>query len=247
MTIGDKVVVITGAGSGLGRALAVGLVRRGATVVGLGSREPPLRETSELIGDGRFSWHVVDVSEAEKVTGTINLVADAFGRIDVLVNNAAIYPKISFLEQDAESWMRAIAVNLGGAANCCRAALPHMMRRGSGRIINVGSYADLSPIPNSSAYAASKGGLHALTKAIAADLGNAYPDIICAEWMPGPMKTRMGDPGGTDPSVCAEWALRIIEQPRGGRKVIIFEKDREHTPPKSLKSRVKEKLMFWRR
>ena len=247
MSIGSKIIVVTGAGSGLGRALAAGFVQRGATVIGLGSREPPLRETASLIGDSRFSWHRVDVSDAAQVTETLQLVAGKFGRIDVMINNAAVYPKTGFLEQDAESWMRTIAINLGGVANCCRTVLPLMMRQGYGRIINVGSFADLAPIPNSSAYAASKGGMRALTKAISADLGGAYPDVMCVEWVPGHLNTQMSDFTGMNPAVCVEWALQIINLPPGQGKARIFEGDHEHFPPKSLKARVKEKLMFWRR
>lgn len=246
VSVSGKIIVITGAGSGLGRALATGLVQRGATVIGLGSRDSSLSETASLIGNDRFSSHVVDVSEAAAVTGFVQLIVKQFGRIDVLINNAAVYPKTSFLEQDADSWMRAIAVNLGGVANCCRAVLPLMMRQGSGRIINVGSYADLAPIPNSSAYAASKGGVRALTKAIGADLGGAYPDVICVEWIPGHLNTQMSDFTGMDPAVCVEWALKIINLPPGRTKSLIFEGDHEVIPIKRLKTRVKEKLMFWR-
>lgn len=247
MPVSGKIIMVTGAGSGLGRALSIGLTRRGATVIGLGSRDSALAETESLAGTNRFSRFVVDVSDAAGVSNVVQQIAGKFGRIDVLINNAAIYPKVGFLDQDADSWMHTIAVNLGGSANCCRAVLPSMMRQGSGRIINVGSYADLAPIPNSSAYAASKGGLHALTKAIVADLGGAYPDILCIEWIPGPMKTQMSDFTGTDPVVCVDWALKIINLPPGRTRSIIFEKDQEHVPGISLASRVKRKLMFWRR
>ncbi|MCR4303438.1 MAG: SDR family oxidoreductase [Gallionella sp.] len=238
--------MVTGAGSGLGRALSIGLTQRGATVIGLGSRDSTLAETESLAVINRFSRIMVDVSDAAAVTNIVQQIVGKFGRIDVLINNAAVYPKAGFLDQDAESWMRTIAVNLGGVANCCRAVLPSMMRQGSGRIINVGSYADLAPIPNSSAYAASKGGLHALTKAIGADLGGAYPDILCIEWIPGPMKTQMSDFTGTDPVACVDWALKIINLPPGRTRSIIFEKDQEHVPRKSLASWMKRKLMFWR-
>lgn len=247
MAISDNVVVITGAGSGLGRALALGIVQRGATVIGLGSRDSSLLETESQIGNCRFSWHTVDVAEPAQVSNAVQIISEKFGKIDVLINAAAIYPKINFLEQDAESWMRTIAVNLGGVANCCRSVLPLMKRHGHGRIINVGSFADLAPIPNSSAYAASKGGLRALTKAIGADIGNAYPDIICAEWIPGHLNTQMSNFTGMDPAVCVEWALNIINLPPEGRNTMIFEGDHEHVPPKSLRSRVKDKLMFWLR
>jgi len=247
VSVGGKIILVTGAGSGLGRALAVGLSQRGATVIGLGSRDSSLAETESLIENNRFSRYVVDVSESAAVTNVVKQIVGQFGRIDVLINNAAIYPKVSFLEQDADSWMRTIAVNLGGVANCSRAVLPFMMRQGSGRIINVGSYADLAPILNSSAYAASKGGLHALTKAIGADLCGSYPDILCVEWIPGPMKTQMSDFTGTDPVVCVDWALKIINLPPRRTRSIIFEKDQEHVPKKTLASRVKGELMFWRR
>ncbi len=246
MDIKDKVIVITGAGSGLGRALSLGFSQRDATVLGLGSQESPLIETESLIRSKRFHRYVVDVSDADAVTKFVQLAIVKHGRIDVLINNAAVYPKISFLEQNAESWMKAISINLGGVANCCRVVLPIMMGQGYGRIINVGSFADLAPIKNSSAYAASKGGLRALTKAIGADMGNDYPDIICVEWIPGHLNTQMSDFTGMDPADCVEWALKIINLPPGGRNSMIYEGDHEHIPPKSLRRRIKEKLMFWR-
>lgn len=243
--IANKIVVITGAGSGLGRALSSGFVQQDAIVIGLGSRESTLKETASLIGNGRFSWHTADVANAVEVTNVFQEIIEKFGRIDVLINNAAVYPKVSFLEQDAASWMRTIAVNLGGVANCCRAVLPYMIKQGSGRILNVGSFADLGPIPNSSAYAASKGAVRALTKAIGADLGSSHPDIICIEWIPGHLNTQMSDFTGMDPAVCVEWAIKIVSLPPQGRSAMIFEEDHEHVIPKSLRARIKDKLMFW--
>jgi NAD(P)-dependent dehydrogenase (short-subunit alcohol dehydrogenase family) len=246
MSIRDQIIVITGAGSGLGRALAAGMVRHGATVIGLGSREAPLRETESLIGDNHFSWYVVDVADAAQVEEAVQQIAGRFGRIDVLFNNAAVYPKTSFFEQDAASWMRAIAVNVGGVANCCRAVLPLMMRQGKGRVINVGSFADLAPIPDSSAYAASKGAVRALTKAIHADLGSAHPGVTCLEWIPGHLNTQMSDYTGMDPAACVEWAIQLINLPPWQGRPRIFEGDHEQLPPQSLKSRLKAKLLFWK-
>jgi NAD(P)-dependent dehydrogenase (short-subunit alcohol dehydrogenase family) len=100
----------------------------------------------------------------------VNETKSRFGRIDILFNNAAIYPKVSFLEESAQDWARAIDVNVNGVANCCKAVLPLMIAAGTGRIYNIGSFADLNPIENSAAYSASKGAVRALTKAIARDL-----------------------------------------------------------------------------
>ena len=246
MDVSNKIIVITGAGSGLGRALAAGLVKGNATVIGLGRNKSNLLQTESLINNSRFIWYEADVSDASSVTDVVKSIADRFGRIDVLVNNAAVYPRVNFLSQDAESWMNTIAINLGGVANCCRAVLPYMTNQQYGRIINVGSFADLAPIPNSSAYAASKGGLRALTKAIRADLGSKYPNIICVEWIPGHLNTQMSDFTGMDPAACVDWAIKIINLPSERLSSMIFEEDHELVPSKSLMSRIKDKFMFWR-
>lgn len=240
MRLTGKVVLITGAGSGLGRALAAGLARQGAVVAGIGRRAGPLQETAAIAGPS-FSLHVADVADAAALASAVEEILRRHGRIDVLVNNAAVYPKESFLEQPAADWMAAIAVNLGGVANGCRAVLPSMMRRGAGCIINVGSFADKAPIARSSAYAASKGAVRALTKAIAADLGSAHPGIAIYEWIPGHLNTRMSEFTGMDPAECVDWAVRLIEMPPqpGAR---IFEGAEEHLPPRSLRSRVLAKL-----
>jgi short-subunit dehydrogenase len=122
-----------------------------------------------------------------------------------------------------------------------------MMRQGSGRIVNVGSFADKAPIPGSSAYAASKGALHALTRAIAADLGAAHSGITCYEWVPGHLKTQMSGFTGLSPEVCVEWAARIVALPSTGPASRTFEGDREQLAPRSLRSRIASRLRFWRR
>jgi NAD(P)-dependent dehydrogenase (short-subunit alcohol dehydrogenase family) len=245
MTINGKVIVITGVGAGLGRALSIGFVARGATVIGLGRNDTSVSETASLISDRRFVSHVVDVSDLEPVTKVMQDTASQFGGIDVLINNAAVYPKVGFLEQDADEWWRAITINIGGVANCCRAVLPIMLRQGRGRVINVGSYADIAPIPKSSAYAVSKGGLRALTRAIGAELAGS--EVVCVEWIPGHLKTQMSDFTGMDPSAAVDWAQAVIGLPTGGRNTIMCEADHEVLPIRSLRSRVKDKLMFWHR
>jgi NAD(P)-dependent dehydrogenase (short-subunit alcohol dehydrogenase family) len=247
LTIRGQVVLLTGAGSGLGRALAIGLVERGAIVIGLGRHEASLSETAAAAGSDGFTTHVVDVSDPAAVATVVGHVISRYGKVDVLFNCAAVYPKTSFLEQDAKDWMGTIAINVGGVANCCRAVLPHMIQQRSGRIINVGSFADRAPIPCSSAYSASKGALHALNKALAADLGASCPEIVFVEWIPGHINTRMSDFTGLDPSGCVDWAVNTMVAPRGRSNAMTFVQDREFSPAPSLLSRIKAKLMFWRR
>lgn len=247
MPIRDKVILVTGAGSGLGRALAAGFVKSGAIVVGIGRHEISLSETSAAISNSRFSASTADVSDSNAVTRVVQQAIGQYGKIDVLFNCAAVYPKTSFLEQEAKDWMETLAINVGGVANCCRAVLPQMIRQKFGRIVNVGSFADRAPIPRSSAYAASKGALHALTKALAADLGDSCPGIVFVEWIPGHINTQMSDYTGLDPSVCVDWAINTIVAPYGRSNAMVFVEDREFAPPPSRLFRIKSKLMFWRR
>ncbi|HID82161.1 MAG TPA: SDR family oxidoreductase [Chromatiales bacterium] len=247
MTIKDKVIVLTGAGSGLGRALAEGFAKHGAIVVGFGRREAALKETAAEIANDNFHWRIVDVSQADVVADAIQSIQEEFGRIDALINNAAIYPKVSFLDQSPQEWMEAMNINVGGVASCCHAVLPIMMQQGHGRIINLGSFADKAPIPLSSGYSASKGAVRALTKAIAADLGDQYPDIILIEWIPGHLNTQMSDYTGIDPKSCIDWAIDLINLPENDPSPRIFVENEEWFPPKGLRERLKEKLFFFRK
>ena len=130
-----------------------------------------------------------------------------------------------------------------------KAALPKMLEKGFGRIYNLGSFADISPIENSSAYSCSKGGLHALNKSIGKDVEALArdADIEVHEWIPGHLKTQMSEFTGIEPSISAAWGVQIARGDiKAGTKCSIFENDHEWLPPKSLKHRLKDKLLFWR-
>ena len=240
--LANKVVLITGVGSGLGRALAEGFVRQGSNVAGIARRDDSLQSTAAPLDAERFICHVADVTDFTAVSEVVRAVIARYGRIDLLFNNAAVYPRVSFMDESAADWARAIDVNVNGVANCCKAVLPSMLAAGYGRIYNVGSFADIAPIVDSAAYAASKGGVRALTKAIAADLQPRDVDIEVHEWIPGHLKTRMSDFTGIDPAVAAAWAVQLARMPHARARNCIFETDHEWLPPKRLRQRIVDKL-----
>jgi 3-oxoacyl-[acyl-carrier protein] reductase len=157
-----------------------------------------------------------DVGRKEDVDRLFAEAERRAGKVDILVNNAAAYPKVAFLDSSHEDWTRAIETNLIGLAYCCRRALPGMLERGYGRIINVGTLAWRSPIPASSAYAASKAAVRVLTVALAGEIDRArYPDVLVNELLPGIIRTRMSD-DGQDPASVYAYARNLASLPRNG-------------------------------
>jgi len=176
MRLRDKVAIVTGGGSGIGRAIAVRFAREGAQVVVAGQRPERLAETARLIeGDGgRVVAVACDVADAEHVRRLVSAALDASGRVDILVNGAARnrpdQPVAERVGELAEAWWAAtLDVNLTGAFHCCKYAVPAMARGGGGSIVNVASTSGVTGNWNQSAYVASKHGLVGLTKAIALD------------------------------------------------------------------------------
>lgn len=241
--LANKVVVITGVGGGLGRALTRAFIDQGSCVVGIGHRQESLDKVVAGFSAERYSSYLADVAQFDAIRDVMEAIVADQGRIDLLFNNAAVYPKQNFLEESAEEWSRTIAVNINGIANCCKAVLPSMVKQGYGRIYNVGSFADIAPIADSAAYSASKGAVRSLTKAIAADIRHLDIDIEVHEWIPGHLRTRMSEFTGIDPSVAAGWAVQLASAPRARTRNCIYENDREWIPPKGLKQRIKEKLL----
>jgi len=245
-SLNNKIVVITGAGSGLGRELAKAFCAAGAVVVGVGRTISKVEETAALITEGSFEPYALDVSDFLQVKDCFDSVVKKHGRIDILFNNAAVYPKINFLEETAEQWGSAVAINLSGVANCSKVVLPGMINQDYGRIFNVSSWAHLGPIANSAVYSCTKGAVHSLTKAIAADLAHLNKNIEVHEWIPGHLNTQMSDYTGIEPSLSASWAVEIALKPDSPSKSCIYEQNWEWKPPKSLKQKIKAKLFFWR-
>lgn len=216
MIFEGKVVVITGAGSGVGRGFAVGFARDGAQVVGISRTEADLARTVELCAPGMMHAVVGSVAIEADVDRLFAETISRYGRVDILVNNAAQYPKVPFLESTHREWAEVIETNVLGMALCCRKALPGMLERGHGRILNIGSFAWRGPIVGASAYSTSKAAVPVLTKSLAVEIDRArYPDVLVNELLPGVFRTRMSE-SGEDPMDAYPHARAVASLPSGG-------------------------------
>jgi NAD(P)-dependent dehydrogenase (short-subunit alcohol dehydrogenase family) len=166
-----KVAVVTGGARGIGHACALRLAEKGYDVAIADLIEPTETAGAVRAAGARALPIVCDVAVPADVTRTIETVADEFGRCDVLVNNAGIYPVKSFDELDLDLWNRILAVNLTSAFLFCKAVVPGMTDRGFGRIINVSSNTVGLPLENVTHYITSKAALIGFTRALAADVG----------------------------------------------------------------------------
>lgn len=184
MSASIKFAAVTGAGSGIGRAAAVALANAGFTLALLGRRVEPLLETKEIIGNAGGEAHVLpaDVTDAAAVDDAFSRIAQTFGRLDVLFNNAGRNAGAVPLEDyEVDFWNDVVATNLTGVFLCARAAYRLMKAQSpqGGRIINNGSISAHSPRPHTIAYSATKHAVSGITKSIALD-GRAY-NIACSQ------------------------------------------------------------------
>ena len=168
MNFTDQTVIVTGAGSGIGRAAALRFADLGANVVIADKNEAAAREVADVAGAKALAV-TVDVSDSASVRSMIKAVVDNFGGIDVLCNNAGFGFPGNVLEIDEENWDRLMSVNLKGVYLCSKYAIPELAKTGDGRIVNTSSYTASVGIRDRAAYVASKGGVSALTRAMALD------------------------------------------------------------------------------
>lgn len=177
----EKTAIVTGGGTGIGRAMALAFAREGAKVAVLGRRAEPLQETAkQMARTGAQAKAVVcDVTRGEAIRSAVEQVEAAFGPVNVLVNNAGAL-SVSTVESISEDdWDQVMETNLKGPYLLARAILPSMRRAGGGSIVNVGSVLGLVAMKNRAAYCASKGGLTLLTKAMALDHAHENIRVNC--------------------------------------------------------------------
>jgi len=196
MNLEKKVCIITGAATGIGRAIATKFVKEGAAVaidyVGNSQRADELVSALKTIG-GRVVAIAADVSDSKQVAMLFDETIEAFGRLDVLVNNAGIEKKMPFVDTPEQEWNKVIAINLTGPFLCSQRAAKQMIAQGDGgRIINVSSVHEDLAMPTNSPYCASKGGLRMLMRTIAVEL--APHRILVNNVAPGAVDTPMDAP-----------------------------------------------------
>ncbi|MDQ2905691.1 MAG: SDR family NAD(P)-dependent oxidoreductase [Ktedonobacteraceae bacterium] len=193
MDLQNKVALVTGGGTGIGRATCIALAARGATVaVNYSRSKAEADETAQTIKNagGRAIAIQADVSQDREVRAMVDAIERQFGTVDVLVNNASITRHIPFDDLEAateEVWDELYAVNVKGMFYCARAVAPLMKKKQQGAIVNVGSIAGISGAGSSLPYAVSKAAVHGLTKSLARALA---PEIRVCSVAPGAVATR---------------------------------------------------------
>jgi glucose 1-dehydrogenase len=221
--LAGKVAVVTGAGSGIGRAVAVGFASEAATVVIADVTEEPLEGGESTLAiitraGGTASFHRTDVGRWEDIDSLIGNAVAQHGRLDVMVNNAAIATGTALLNTEAAQWENVMRVNLTGIFYGCKRAIQQMIAQEPrhevrGRLINLGSQHGIVTCPGDTPYGVSKAGAIYITKQIAVDYAKDL--IVCNCISPGKIVT--GAPGLAKDPARLEYARRRTPWPRFGR------------------------------
>ena len=191
MSLEGKVALVTGGGTGIGAAIARGFVASGARVCITGRRPEMLDRVARSLPENAVVTCAGDVADAEDAQRMVCAALQFNGKLDVLVNNAAIGIPGSLVDLSLEDWQSMLDVNLTGPFLLMKAALPHMIKAGKGSIINISSLAGLRGAPGTPAYAAAKAGLNMLSQQVAVEYGPAR--IRCNVVCPGAVRTPQMD------------------------------------------------------
>lgn len=192
MRLKDRVAIVTGGGTGIGKAISLALANEGAAVVIAARNLSRLEQAAKDIESrgGKAKAVQADISDYEQVKQMIAQAVKDFGRIDILVNNAArgTFNNAGVVDMNLKEWHDSLAINLTGMMFCSREALKYMIPRKSGNIINISSVAGMSGVPKESPYAVSKWGVIGLTEALAIEVGRFGIRVNCIS--PGATRTQ---------------------------------------------------------
>ena len=193
ISLKNKVALITGGGRGIGKSIALAFAENGAQIVISARTDSQIQQVAKEVHKlGQKCLAIkADISKEDEVANLFEQARKEFGHIDILVNNAGISKEQPFMEISLEDWNQVLNINLQGVVLCTRAALPEMLNRKQGKIINIASAAGLRGLPGNTAYSASKAAVIALSHSLADEVGKSgvQVNVIC----PGPIKTEMLD------------------------------------------------------
>mgnify|MGYP003344305547 CR=1 FL=1 len=177
----NRSAIVTGGARGIGFAIATRLLQSGSSVSLWDVDAAALADAAEKLKSlGKAHTAVVDVTSADSTTAAATATAQALGKLDILVNNAGVAgTNAKVWETDPAEWRRVIEINLNGPFHCCRAVVPHLLRNGYGRIVNIASIAGKEGNPNAGHYSASKAGVIALTKSLGKELATSNVIVNC--------------------------------------------------------------------
>ena len=205
-----RAALVTGGSRGLGKEMAMALAEAGADLLLGAQKAGPVKQAAEEIAahTGKTVLaQALDVADRTSVEAFVSTAMERFKRIDILVNSAGVNVRAPTLEVRDEDWLRINQVNVTGTFFCCRAALPHMLQAGFGRIINVGSALSLAGMPGRLSYCTSKGAVIQMTRAMAVELARTGVTVNCL--CPGPFATEINRPLLDNPQAAADLMARI--------------------------------------